>query len=65
MCFLMRFGHVPTSQLHSHVGTTAATPLPTPAAKSSHGYNGSVLIFIGRRDTKYDQDSIPNLPNYN
>jgi hypothetical protein len=45
-------------QLHRHSGTTAV-------AKSSHGYNGSALIFMGRRDTKYDEDSTRILPNYN
>jgi hypothetical protein len=52
-------------QLHQHPGTTAATTPPTPTAKSSDGYNDSALIFMGRRDTKYEQDSTPILPNYN
>jgi hypothetical protein len=56
--------HPHQQQLHRHPGTTAATPPPTPAAKSSHGYNGSALKFMGR-DTKYDQDSTSILPNYN
>jgi hypothetical protein len=51
-------------QLHRHPDTTATTPPPTPAAKSSLG-NGSALIFMGRRDTKYDRDSTTILPNYN
>ena len=46
-------------------GTTAATPPPTPAAKSSLGYNSSALIFMSPKDTKYDPNSIPNLLNYN
>jgi hypothetical protein len=36
-------------QLHRHPGATAATLPPTPAAKSSPGYNGSALIFMGHR----------------
>jgi hypothetical protein len=42
-------------QLHQHPGTTMATPPPTPTAKSSHSYNGSALIFMSCRDTKYDE----------
>ena len=64
-CILMRFNDVPTSsgydygrsshkqQLHRHPGTTAATPPPTPAAKSSHGYTvvPSYLWTLGIQST--------------
>ena len=52
-------------QLHQYSGTTAAMPPPTPAAQVVSRLHGSVLIFMGPRDTKYDPNSIPNLPNYN
>ena len=40
-------------QLHRHPGTTAATPPPTPAAKSSHGYTvvPSYLWALGIQST--------------
>ena len=52
-------------QLHRHPSTTAATPPPTPAAKSSHGYRvvPSYLWAIGIQSMT--QNSITNLPNYN
>jgi hypothetical protein len=60
----MTMGATPHQQLlHRHPGTTAAMSPPTSAAKSSHCYNGSALIFMARRDTKYNQDSTPILPN--
>jgi hypothetical protein len=57
--------HPHQQQLHRHPGTTAATPPPTPAAKSSHDYNSSTLIFMSRRYTNNDRDSTPTVPNYN
>ena len=52
-------------QLHRHPGTTAATPLPTPAIQVVSRLHGSALIFMGPRDIKYVPNSIPNLSNYN
>ena len=44
-------------QLHQHPGTTTASPPPTPAAKSSLGYNGSALIFMRPRDCHQQVES--------
>ena len=52
-------------QLHRHQGTTAATPPLTPDVQVVSRLHGSALIFMSSRNTKYDPNSIPNLPNNN